>query len=138
MTQMIAEGLFRTEGDRAVLIGSRRGADAPIRFPAEAEFLLDGEETMEFVDLPTEGTLFTFTTQEFVPPLPYKGKRNPENFTPYAVAYVEFAGGVLVEGLVTGVAFIEDLRIGQSMVTTTITFETADGKTVQTYAFTLA
>ncbi|QNJ93346.1 OB-fold domain-containing protein [Mycolicibacterium fluoranthenivorans] len=137
MTQMIAEGLFRTEGDRTVLIGSRRSAGAPVKFPAEADFLLDGDGSIEKVDLSTQGTLYTFTTQEFVPPLPFKGDRSPEKFARYTVGYVELPEGLLVEGLVVGVE-PEQLRIGQSMVTTTTTFQTADGESLSTYAFTPA
>lgn len=137
MTQMIAEGLFRTDGDRTVLIGSRRTPQTPIKFPAEADFLLDGDGELEKIDLSTKGSLYTFTTQEFVPPLPYKGNRSPEKFARYTVGYVELPEGLLVEGLVVGVE-PEDLRIGQSMVTTTTTFETADGEQLLTYAFTPA
>jgi uncharacterized OB-fold protein len=137
MTRMIAEGLFRTDGERTVLIGSRRGAGAPVKFPAEADFLLDGDGELEKIDLSTQGTLYTFTTQEFVPPLPYKGSRSPEAFARYTVGYVELPEGLLVEGLVIGVE-PEDLRIGQSMVTTTTTFVTADGESLLTYAFTPA
>ena len=137
MTQPIAENLFRTEGDRTVLLGSRRGPGAPVRFPAEADFLLDGNGSMESVDLSTEGTLYTFTTQEFIPPLPYKGHRSAEQFTRYAIGYVELPEGLLVEGLIVGTE-PEELRIGQAMTTTTTTFETADGEKLLTYAFTPA
>lgn len=51
----------------------------------------------------TEGTLYTYTTREFPPPLPYKGNRNPKVFEPYVVGFVELAEGVLVETLIVEV-----------------------------------
>jgi uncharacterized OB-fold protein len=134
MTQMLAEGLFRVDGDRAVLLGSRRRAGGAVKFPAERAELFDDPDTIEPVELSTEGTLFTFTTQEFAPPLPYKGKRAPDEFRPYVVGYVELPEGLLVETLIVG-ADASDLRIGQQMVSTTTIFETADGESFLTYAF---
>jgi uncharacterized OB-fold protein len=135
MTQMLAEGLFRVDGDRAVLLGSRRRASGVVKFPAERPELLDETEDIEPIELSTEGTLFTFTTQEFPPPLPYKGKRAPDQFRPYVVGYVELPEGLLVEALIVG-AEARDLQLGQPMVSTTTVFETADGSSFLTYAFT--
>jgi uncharacterized protein len=133
MTEVIAEGLFRLDGDRAVLLGSRRRSSGAVRFPAERAELLEGIDDVEPVELSTEGTLFTFTTQQFVPPLPYKGKRG-DDFTPYVVGFVELPEGLLVETLIIG-STAEDLRIGQRLVSTTMEFETADGESLLTYAF---
>jgi uncharacterized protein len=133
MTQMLAEGLFRVDGDRAVLLGSRRAAEV-VRFPAERAELFESADDIEPIELSTEGTLFTYTTQEFAPPLPYKGKRAPDEFRPYIVGYVELPEGLLVETLIVG-AEAGDLRIGQQMVSTTTIFETADGESFLTYAF---
>ncbi|BBU20988.1 Zn-ribbon domain-containing OB-fold protein [Mycobacterium xenopi] len=137
MTQMLAEGLFRVEGDRAVLLGSRRRASGVVKFPAERAELFDDTEDIEPIELSTAGTLFTFTTQEFPPPLPYKGIRAPEQFRPYVVGYIELPEGLLVEALIVG-ADARDLQIGQPMVSTTTVFETADGQSFLTYAFTPA
>lgn len=134
MTQMIADGLFRVDGDRAVLLGSRRRGSGVVKFPAERPELFDGTEDIEPIELATEGTLFTFTTQEFPPPLPYKGKRRPDEFRPYIVGYVELPEGVLVETLIVA-AQPDALSIGQKMVSTTTLFETEDGQTFLTYAF---
>jgi uncharacterized protein len=141
MTALIAEGLFRVDGERAVLLGSKRRSTGVVRFPAERPELFDGSPDIQAdivpIELSTAGTLFTFTTQEFVPPLPYKGDRSPESFQPYAVGYIELPEGVLVESLIVG-ADAGELRIGQSMVSTTATFAPADGDPVLTYAFTPA
>ncbi|WP_375482327.1 Zn-ribbon domain-containing OB-fold protein [uncultured Mycobacterium sp.] len=137
MSALIAEGLFRVEGERAVLLGSRRRSTGAVRFPAERAELFDGTDDIVPIELSTEGTLFTYTTQEFAPPLPYKGDRSPEGFKPYVVGYVELPEGVLVETLIVG-AGADDLRIGQSMVSTTTTLDTTDGQSFVTFAFTPA
>lgn len=138
MTELIAEGIFRVDGDRAVLLGSRRASTGMVKFPAERPELFDArpdiQSDIEPLELSTEGTLYTYTTQEFPPPLPYRGKRSPDAFKPYVVGYIELAEGVLVESLIVGAAAGE-LRIGQRMVSTTTTFETEAGETVLTYAF---
>lgn len=138
MTTLITEGLFRVDGDRAVLFASRRRSSGVVKFPAERPELFDGDQEIqddiEAIELATEGTLYTYTTQEFAPPLPYKGNRDPKVFKPYAVGFVELADGVLVESLIVGVA-ADQLRIGQRLVSTTTTLETEDGKSLLTFAF---
>jgi uncharacterized OB-fold protein len=134
MVALIAEGLFRVDGDRAVLFGSRRRSTGAVKFPAERPELFDGTDDIEPIELATEGTLFTFTTQEFAPPLPYRGKRAPDQFRPYVVGYVELPDGVLVETLIVD-AQPSDLRIGQPMVSTTTTLDTDDGESVLTFAY---
>jgi uncharacterized OB-fold protein len=137
MTALIAEGLFRVDGDRTVLFGSKRQSTGAVRFPAERPELFDDTDDIVPIELSTKGTLFTFTTQEFPPPLPYKGDRSPEGFEPYVVGYIELPEGVLVETLIVG-ASTDDLRIGQPMVSTTTTLDTTDGQSFVTFAFTPA
>jgi uncharacterized OB-fold protein len=137
MTAFIAEGLFRVEAGRAVLFGSKRESTGAVRFPAERPELFDDTADIVPIELSTEGTLYTFTTQEFAPPLPYKGDRAPEGFKPYVVGYIELPEDVLVESLIVG-ADTSSLRIGQPMMSTTTTLETADGQSLVTFAFTPA
>ncbi|ABK67946.1 Zn-ribbon domain-containing OB-fold protein [Mycobacterium avium] len=138
MTNLIADGLFRIDGDRAVLLGSRRRSTGVVKFPAERPELFDGspdtQEDIEPIELSTEGTLYTFTTQEFAPPLPYKGSRDPKIFRPYIVGFIELAEGVLVESLIIDAAAAE-LQIGQRMVSATTTLETEAGESFLTFAF---
>ncbi|MGD1257960.1 Zn-ribbon domain-containing OB-fold protein [Mycobacterium seoulense] len=138
MSQLIADNLFRLDGDRAVLQGSRRRSTGVVKFPAERPELFDADPDVqadiEPIDLPTEGTLFTFTSQQFPPPLPYKGHRSPEAFRPYIVGFIQLGDRVLVESLIIGVDAAE-LRIGQPMVSCTSTFETEAGESLLTYAF---
>ncbi len=61
--------------------------------------------------LPSEGTLWTWTTQGFEPKPPYV----PDGeFEPYGVGYVEFPGSLRVEGRLTEAA-PERLRIDMRM-----------------------
>jgi uncharacterized OB-fold protein len=138
MTNLITEGLFRVDGERAVLLGSRRRSTGVVKFPAERPELFDGspdtQSDIEPLELSTEGTLYTFTTQEFAPPLPYKGNRDPKAFRPYVVGFVELEDGLLVESLIIDTA-ASDLQIGQPMVSTTTTLDTEAGESLVTYAF---
>jgi uncharacterized OB-fold protein len=138
MTAPITEGLFRVDGGRAVLFASRRRSTGAVKFPAERPELFDGDSEIQHdiepIELSTEGTLYTYTTQEFPPPLPYKGNRDPKVFQPYVVGFVELAEGVLVETLIVD-AMPAELRIGQPLVSTTTTLETADGRSLETFAF---
>jgi uncharacterized OB-fold protein len=138
MTTLITEGLFRVDGERAVLFASRRRSSGVVKFPAERPELFDGDPEIqgdiEGIELSTEGTLYTYTTQQFPPPLPYKGIRDPKVFTPYVVGFVELAEGALVESLIVG-ATADQLTIGQPLVSTTTTLETEDGRSLVTFAF---
>src|ERR1700727_507543 len=138
MTALITEGLFRVDGDRAVLFGSRRRSSGAVKFPAERPELFDGDPEIQGDIEPNEltiaGTLYTYTTQEFAPPLPYKGNRDPKVFQPYVIGFVELSEGVLVETLIVE-ATAAELRIGQPRVWTTTPLETADGQSLITYAF---
>jgi len=138
VTTLITEGLFYVDGDRAVLFASRRRSSGVVKFPAERPELFDGDpkiqEDIEPIELSTQGTLYTYTTQEFAPPLPYKGDRSPAVFKPYVVGFVELTEGVLVETLIVGAAPAE-LRIGQPLISTTTTLTTADGQSLLTFAF---
>ena len=136
MSTLITEGLFRVDGERAVLLASRRRSTGGVKFPAERPELFDGDPEIqgdiEAIELSTEGTLYTYTTQQFPPPLPYKGNRDPKTFQPYVVGFVELAEGVLVESLIIGA---DQLTIGQRLVSTTTTLETEAGKSLVTFAF---
>jgi uncharacterized protein len=138
MTTLLTEGLFRVDGERAVLFASRRRSSGVVKFPAERPELFDGDPEIqgdiEAIELSTEGTLYTYTTQQFPPPLPYKGIRDPKVFTPYVVGFVELAEGALVESLIVG-ATADQLTIGQPLVSTTTTLETEDGRSLVTFAF---
>jgi uncharacterized protein len=81
------------------------------------------------VALPRRGTLWTWTTQGFEPPPPYRAAAEAGEFEPYAVGYVELPGFLRVEGRLTE-SRPERLRIGMPMEVVAVTL----GDRV-TYAF---
>ena len=132
----VAEGLFTGPDERPQLIGSRHRETGVVTFPADGS---DGE--VEEILLSRTGTLFTWTTQEFVPPAPpYTGDTDPATFTPYAVGYVELPEGILVEGRLTE-SDPARLAIGQEMELVLVPFrteaatDTEPAREVVTFAF---
>jgi uncharacterized protein len=79
--------------------------------------------------MPRRGTLWTWTTQGFEPPPPYRAEAGGGEFQPYAVGYVELPGFLRVEGRLTE-SRPERLRIGMPMDVVALTL----GDRV-TYAF---
>lgn len=123
----IAEGLF-VDAPHPALIGGRHRETGRIVFPCPI-----GSPDHEPVVLPRRGTLWSWTVQRFRPKTPpYAG---PEDFTPFALGYVELPGAVIVEAPFTDVAF-DALRIGMPMETVLIPLNRdAEGRTVRTFAF---
>lgn len=107
---VIAQGLI-TEDNPPHLIGGRERDTGRVVFPCPPG------ERHEQVALSRTGTLWSYTIQRYRPKSPpYKG---PEAFRPWAVAYVELPGEVIVESRLTDVAF-EDIRIGMPLELTMI------------------
>ena len=131
----VADGLFVWPDERPRLIGSRHRVTGVVSFPAEQS------DEVEEILLSRTGTLFTWTTQQFVPPAPpYAGDTDPASFVSYAIGYVELPEGVLVEGRLTE-SDPERLTIGQEMELVLVPFRTepgADGepdREIVTFAF---
>ena len=130
--RMVAEGLVRGEGADARLLGGRRRSDGRIVFPLPQG---DAASAYETVELPTHGTLWSFTVQRFRPKPPYDGPGDDSTFAPYAVGYVELPGAIIVESRLETQDF-DALRIGMPMAFTLQTFRSGpDGRDVLTYAF---
>lgn len=87
-------------------------------------------------ELPPTGTLWTWTTQDFLPKNPpYLGSERAKDFVPFAVGYIEIPGELRVEARLTDVE-ISALRIGMEMTVTTVPFAVdEDGTEVVTFAF---
>jgi uncharacterized OB-fold protein len=101
--QDIADNLL-TAGDAPALIGGRDRATGRVVFPCPAD-----AGRYEAVELPREGTIWSWTVQRFRPKSPpYLG---PEAFEPFAIAYVELPGSTIVETRLTGFAF-DALKVG--------------------------
>jgi uncharacterized OB-fold protein len=91
---------------------------------------------MEDIELPRRGTLWTFTTQEFIPKSPpYAVVETLATFKPYAVGYVAFPGLLKVEGRID-TDDISALAIDMEMETVVVPFHQDDeGNDVMTFAF---
>jgi len=124
----ITEGLF-TDGAQPCLIGGRHVESGRIVFPCPGGDARYAPET-----LPNKGTVWSWTIQRFRPKSPpYTG---PEAFEPFAIAYIELTGAVIVEGPLINVAF-DAITIGMPVETVLVPHATdAQGRTVMSYAFT--
>ena len=90
---------------------------------------------MERTELADRGTVWTWTTQDFLPKAPYTGPETEEDFAGYLVAYVELPGQVRVETRLVDVDRTA-VSIGMPVELVIVPFRTdADGVEVVTYAF---
>lgn len=125
----IADGILTDERPPR-LIGGRDRESGRIVFPMPS----GGEaERFEAVPLARAGRIWSWTVQRFAPKSPpYAG---PEPFEPFALAYVELPGEVIVESRLTGFDF-DKLDCGLPVRLTTMPFTTApDGATLIIFAF---
>lgn len=136
MTQVaFAPEVFTWPSDAPQLIGGRcRRCDA-VTFPLPPSCARCGAVDVERHLLARRGTLWTFTTQEFLPKEPYASGETLETFRPYGVGLVELGDEVRVEGRLTE-ADPSKLRIGMEVELVVVPFRTDDdGTEVMTYAF---
>ena len=85
---------------------------------------------------PLDGTLWTFTTQEFALKEPYKGVDEEGSFEPFGLGYIELPEKVKVETRLTE-SDPERLRIGMEMELVFVpAYRDPDGTEVLTFAFT--
>jgi len=110
----IAEGLFSWPSPQPALLGSRCRNCGTATFPVAKSCMACSSQDMETIELPSRGTLWTWTVQQFMPKSPYNSGETPETFKPYGVGYVELPGGVRVEGRLTE-NDPEKLQIGMEM-----------------------
>lgn len=90
---------------------------------------------MSEVLLPRRGTLVAWTTQGFVPMLPWAGSETGENFTPFGVGLVQLDDVVRVEARLTESDHAK-LRFGMEVELEIIPFYVdAQGNEVMTFAF---
>jgi uncharacterized OB-fold protein len=124
----IDESLF-AEGDALALAGSRCRTCETITFPRQVSCPRCAGVDVESHTLPTEGSLWAFTTQLFPPKPPYAVQG--ADFRPYVVGYVDLEGEVIVESRVVAT---DPLEIGQRVKLIAEPFTPAGD--VYTYAFT--
>ncbi|HWH31508.1 MAG TPA: Zn-ribbon domain-containing OB-fold protein [Egibacteraceae bacterium] len=131
----IAEGLFTWPADEPRLIGAACAACGTTVFPRRSSCPKCGAQDMAERLLSPTGTLWTWTTQGFLPKAPYGGPETDETFQPFALGYVELAGEVRVEARLTEPDPAR-LRIGMPMRLVVVPFRTdPDGTEVVSFAF---
>jgi uncharacterized OB-fold protein len=131
----IAEGLFTWPSDEPQLLGCRCRACGTITFPVQRGCPRCTADDPEQIPLARRGTLWSWTTQGFLPKSPYLGPETAETFVPYTLGYVELPGQVRVESRLTE----QDpnrLAIGMELELVVVPFRTDDdGNEVVSYAF---
>jgi len=135
MRRPVAEDLFTWPDEPAHLIGSRCGACATVVFPAQDGCPKCGAVGMARTELGRRGTLWTWTSQDFLPKAPYAGPETEDDFGGYLVGYVELPEGVRV---ITRLVDLEraDVEIGMEMELVLLPFRTdPDGTEVIAYGF---
>jgi uncharacterized protein len=131
----IAPDLFTWPSDAPQLIGGKCGACGTVTFPRQAGCPRCGDDRIEAELLERRGTLYTFTTQAFLPKEPYAGPETEETFAGYALGYVELPGQVMVEARLTE-RDPAKLAIGMTVELVIVPFRVdADGNDVLAFAF---
>jgi uncharacterized protein len=132
----IAEGLFSGSEAEPCLLGSRCTACGAFTFPVQDGCPRCAATAMDQVGLASEGTIWTWTSQEFLPPAPpYAGPETIDTFQPYYVGFVELDGQLRVESRLVNFGD-EPPRIGQRVEMVLMPYGTQkEGNEVMTYAF---
>jgi len=134
-TVPFAEGVFTVDADDPRLISARCPSCSAVTFPFQSACPRCGGLGMEEHLLPRTGSLWTFTTQEFLPKEPYAGGETAETFKPYGVGLVQLGDEVRVEGRLTE-SDPSKLRIGMEMEVVVVPFRVDDdGTEVTVFAF---
>ncbi len=112
----IIEGLFTWPSDKPQLIASRCKKCRTVSFP-KAAFCGNPDceklrENVEEIKLSNSGTLWSFTTQIYAPPAPFK--KDP--FEPYGIGMVDTEEGLRVLGILTS---NDNLKLGMKVEMTT-------------------
>jgi uncharacterized protein len=130
-----AQDVFTWPSEAPQLIGARCPRCSAVAFPFQTSCPRCGVVEMERHLLPRRGTLWTWTTQEFLPKEPYAGGETIETFTPYGVGLVQLGDEVRVEGRLTE-SDPAKLAFDMEMELVIVPFRTDDdGTEVLTYAF---
>jgi uncharacterized protein len=132
---VFADDVFTWPADAPQLIGALCATCRAVTFPYQPSCPRCGAVEMERHLLPTRGTLWTWTTQEFLPKEPYAGGETLETFRPFGIGLVQLGDEVRVEGRLTE-SDPAKLRFGMEVELRVIPFRVdPDGTEVLTYAF---
>ena len=125
-----APDVFTWPAEEPQLIGGRCTECAAVTFPRTGSCARCGSTEVAEHLLPRRGTLWTFTTQGFLPKEPYAGGETAETFQPYGVGLVQLGDEVKVEARLT-TADVDVLRIGMEVELVIVPFR----DDVVTFAF---
>ncbi len=130
-----APDVFTWPADEPQLIGGKCPSCGAVTFPKVAACPRCGTPEVERHLLPRRGTLWTWTTQDFLPKEPYAGGETAETFRPYGVGLVQLGDEVRVEGRLTE-SDPGELDFGMEVELVVVPFRVDDdGTEVVTYAF---
>ena len=130
-----ADEVFTWPADEPQLIGGKCPGCEAVTFPLVGSCPRCGTPGMERHLLPRRGTLWTWTTQDFLPKEPYASGETLETFQPYGVGLVQLGDEVRVEARLTE-ANPAKLRFGMEVELVVVPFRTdADGTEIVTFAF---
>lgn len=73
-----------------------------------------GSDDVAVAALPSEGTLWTYTIQHFMPKEPYSSEETPETFRPFGIGYIDLGGGLKIETRIPAEC-VDQLKIGMDM-----------------------
>lgn len=135
MQRLLAPDISTWPDDEPRLIGSRCSECGATTFPRQERCPRCSRATMADLLLPRRGTLVAWTTQGFVPKLPYAGGETAETFQPFGVGLVQLDDVVRVEARLTEHDPAQ-LRVGMELELAIVPFYVDDdGTEVMTFAF---
>jgi uncharacterized OB-fold protein len=130
-----APDVFTWPAEEPRLIGSRCTKCAAVTFPAQSSCPRCGSVEMERRLLPRRGTIWSWTTQGFLPKEPYAGGETSETFKPFGIGLIQLGDVIRVEARLTE-SDPTKLRIGGEVELVIIPLRTeASGRQVVTFAF---
>jgi uncharacterized OB-fold protein len=132
----IAEGLFTWPDSDPTLIGGRCAECGRFTFPLREGCPYCGATAVARHLLGQRGTLWTWTSQGFLPKPPFVGQfTDPDNFQPWYVGLIEIPGQLRVESVLANCG-PEDLEFGRPMRLAIVPFRRIEPDVeVVTFAF---
>lgn len=129
-----ADNVFTWPAEQPQLIGCKCGACSAVFFPVQPSCGRCGSTDLARHLLPITGSVYSWTSQEFLPPPPYAGGETRDSFRPKGVGLIDLDGVVMVEGWLTE-CDPDRIHIGDRVEMTTVPFRSDDDKDVVIFAF---
>jgi uncharacterized protein len=135
MARALAPEVSTWPDENPQLIGSRCDGCGATTWPAQSHCPRCSGPDMSELLLSRRGTLVAWTTQGFVPKLPYAGGETAQSFEPFGVGLVQLGDVVRVEARLTE-SDPAQLRFGMEVELTMVPFFVdEDGDEIITWAF---